>query len=187
MGNKNNSKGIIAKAGRYGGTYAHKDIAFEFASWISPKFKLYLIKEFQRLKDEEKSSLAGISAGILLKSITGFIPMPSRKILFLRNWANPRSTTFTPLKLIFLIWPCSAQPPPCGVRETPIKREILGTMPMSHSWFVFQTWRTWTPCLLMKNYPRKSDLNGWIKSPSSKCGYWRVIREWNGWKIRNDG
>ena len=45
--------GLIAKAGRYGGTYAHKDIAFEFASWISPKFKLYLIKEFQRLKDDE--------------------------------------------------------------------------------------------------------------------------------------
>ena len=43
---KTNSRGIIAKAGRYGGTYAHKDIAFEFASWISPKFKLYLIKEF---------------------------------------------------------------------------------------------------------------------------------------------
>jgi hypothetical protein len=45
---KTNSKGIIAKAGRYGGTYAHKDIAFEFASWISPQFKLYLIKEFPR-------------------------------------------------------------------------------------------------------------------------------------------
>ncbi len=54
---KTNSKGILAKAGRYGGTYAHKDIAFEFASWISPQFKLYLIKEFQRLKDEEKHQL----------------------------------------------------------------------------------------------------------------------------------
>jgi len=54
---KTKSKGIIAKAGRYGGTYAHKDIAFEFASWISPKFKLYLIKEFQRLKDEERKQL----------------------------------------------------------------------------------------------------------------------------------
>jgi hypothetical protein len=52
-----NSKGIIAKAGRYGGTYAHKDIAFEFASWISPRFKLYLIKEFQRLKDQERKLL----------------------------------------------------------------------------------------------------------------------------------
>lgn len=50
---KTNAIGIVAKAGRYGGTYAHKDIAFEFASWISPKFKLYLIKEFQRLKNDE--------------------------------------------------------------------------------------------------------------------------------------
>jgi len=54
---KTNSIGIIAKAGRYGGTYAHKDIAFEFASWVSPQFKLYLLKEFQRLKEEEQKSL----------------------------------------------------------------------------------------------------------------------------------
>ena len=45
--------GLYAKAGRGGGTYAHKDIAFEFGSWLSPEFKIYLIKEFQRLKDEE--------------------------------------------------------------------------------------------------------------------------------------
>jgi hypothetical protein len=45
--------GLISKAGRYGGTYAQKDIAFEFASWISVEFKLYLIKEFQRLKEQE--------------------------------------------------------------------------------------------------------------------------------------
>ena len=50
---KTNAIGIQARAGRYGGTYAHKDLAFEFASWISPKFKLYLIKEFQRLKEQE--------------------------------------------------------------------------------------------------------------------------------------
>lgn len=50
--------GIISKAGRYGGgTFAHKDIAFEFASWISAEFKLYLIKEFQRLKEEENERL----------------------------------------------------------------------------------------------------------------------------------
>ncbi len=54
---KTNSIGIVAKAGRYGGTYAHKDIAFEFASWISPKFKIFLIKEFQRLKDDEQKQL----------------------------------------------------------------------------------------------------------------------------------
>ena len=48
-----NAIGIISKSGRYGGTYAHQDIAFEFASWISAEFKLYLIKEFQRLKSDE--------------------------------------------------------------------------------------------------------------------------------------
>jgi hypothetical protein len=53
-----NAIGLISKSGRYGGTYAHKDIAFEFASWISPQFKLYLIKEFQRLKDEENRRLS---------------------------------------------------------------------------------------------------------------------------------
>ena len=54
---KTNSIGIIAKAGRYGGTYAHKDIAFEFASWVSPQFKLYLIKEFDRLKTQEQAQI----------------------------------------------------------------------------------------------------------------------------------
>jgi hypothetical protein len=49
--------GITSKAGRYGGTYAHKDIAFEFASWVSVEFKLYLIKEFQRLKETEREQL----------------------------------------------------------------------------------------------------------------------------------
>ncbi len=49
--------GLVSKSGRYGGTYAHKDIAFEFASWVSVEFKLYLIKEFQRLKEDENSRL----------------------------------------------------------------------------------------------------------------------------------
>ena len=49
--------GLAAKAGRYGGTYAHKDIAFEFAMWISPEFKIYMVKEFQRLKGEEEKQL----------------------------------------------------------------------------------------------------------------------------------
>ncbi|MCE5340367.1 MAG: KilA-N domain-containing protein [Planctomycetaceae bacterium] len=54
---KTQAIGLVSKAGRYGGTYAHKDIAFEFASWISVEFKLYLIKEFQRLKSEEYKQL----------------------------------------------------------------------------------------------------------------------------------
>ena len=55
---KTGAIGIISKAGRYGGSYAHKDIAFEFASWISVEFKLYLIKEFQRLKEDENRRLS---------------------------------------------------------------------------------------------------------------------------------
>lgn len=54
---KTNAIGLVAKAGRYGGTYAHKDIAFEFGMWISPEFKIYLIKEFQRLKEQERKQL----------------------------------------------------------------------------------------------------------------------------------
>ena len=49
--------GIISKSGRYGGTYAHKDIAFKFASWISVEFELYIVKEFQRLKAEEEKQI----------------------------------------------------------------------------------------------------------------------------------
>ena len=52
------AKGLIASAGRYGGTFAHRDIAFEFGSWLSPEFKLYLIKEFQRLKEAENRRLS---------------------------------------------------------------------------------------------------------------------------------
>ena len=55
--NATNAIGIISKAGRYGGTYAHKDIAFKFASWISVEFELYIVKEFQRLKQEQQELL----------------------------------------------------------------------------------------------------------------------------------
>ena len=52
-----NAIGIVSKSGRYGGTFAHKDIAFKFASWISVEFELYIVKEFQRLKEEEQKEL----------------------------------------------------------------------------------------------------------------------------------
>lgn len=53
-----NAKGIVSKSGRYGGTFAHSDIAFEFASWISAEFKLYIIKDYKRLKNDENSRLS---------------------------------------------------------------------------------------------------------------------------------
>ena len=52
-----NAMGIISRSGRYGGTFAHKDIAFKFASWVSVEFELYIIKEFQRLKEQEQAQL----------------------------------------------------------------------------------------------------------------------------------
>ena len=55
---KTNAIGMYVQAGRYGGTYAHKDIAFEFAMWISPEFKVYVVREFQRLKADEQKQLA---------------------------------------------------------------------------------------------------------------------------------
>ena len=79
--NKFNGIGIISKSGRYGGTYAHKDIALEFAMWISPEFKVYLIQEFQRLKKLEereiswsvKRELAKINYHIHTQAIKDFI------------------------------------------------------------------------------------------------------------------
>lgn len=65
---KTNAIGIYSKRGKYGGTYAHKDIAFEFASAISPVFKLYLIKEFQRLKEKENKGIEWNTKRILTKN-----------------------------------------------------------------------------------------------------------------------
>ena len=70
---KTNAIGIISKAGRYGGTYAHKDIAFEFGMWISPKFKLLLIKEFERLKQEEQKQLGWSAKRELSKDQINFV------------------------------------------------------------------------------------------------------------------
>lgn len=58
---------MISKSGRYGGTYAHKDIAFKFASWISVEFELYIVKEFQRLKAEEQKAFVWSAKRELLK------------------------------------------------------------------------------------------------------------------------
>lgn len=65
--------GIISRSGRYGGTFAHKDIAFKFASWVSVEFELYIIKEFQRLKEQEQAQL-GWSANEELSKIQ--LPYP---------------------------------------------------------------------------------------------------------------
>ena len=75
-----NAIGIRSSAGRYGGTFAHKDIAFEFATWLSPEFKLFLIKEFQRLKEEENERLAlGWDVKRQLTKVNYLIHIPNPK------------------------------------------------------------------------------------------------------------
>ena len=94
---KTNAIGIVAKSGRNGGTYAHKDLAFEFASWVSPQFKLYLIREYQRLKDEEQKQL-GWSAKRELSKInyrihTDAIKQKKGLRLLQRSWLLKTLTT----------------------------------------------------------------------------------------------
>lgn len=79
--------GIVSKSGRYGGTYAHSDIAFEFASWISPEFKLYIIKDYQRLKKMKLNEklLAGMKKEHCQRLIIIYIQMQCKDILLQMN------------------------------------------------------------------------------------------------------
>ena len=84
--------GIVSKTGRYGGTYAHKDIAMEFAMWISPEFKVYLIRE------------AGLPNENSQKSIIAYIQMPLNKILFPRNLQINKQISYMQTKQMYWIW-----------------------------------------------------------------------------------
>ena len=104
--------GILVKKGRYGGTYAYKDIAFEFGTAISVPFKLYLIEEFQRLKEQEqaqigwsakrknrnKHKLVGAQRGNFRKSTITFTQMLSNKTLSLRKSLRHKPHAFMPMK-----------------------------------------------------------------------------------------
>lgn len=85
--------GIISKAGRYGGTFAQKDIAFEFASWISVEFKLYLIKEFQRLKEQEYQQL-GWDIRRNLAKVNYLIHTDAIKASLIPDTLSPRQINF---------------------------------------------------------------------------------------------
>ncbi len=93
--NKTHAIGLQAKTGRYGGTYAHKDIAFEFAMWISAEFKIYLIKEFQRLKEKEQTQ-HGWNARRALTKMNYRIHTDA-----IRNHLLPPSLSFEQMQLIY--------------------------------------------------------------------------------------
>ena len=87
-----NAIGIVAKSGRYGGTFAHKDIAFKFASWISVEFELYIVKEFQRLKEEEQKQL-GWSAKRELSKINYRIHTDAIKLNIIPEEVTPQQAS----------------------------------------------------------------------------------------------
>jgi hypothetical protein len=89
---KTGAIGIFAKAGRYGGTYAHKDIAFHFGMWISPRFQLLLVKEFQRLKEEEQKAI-GWSAKRELAKINYHIHTDAVKHNLVPTELTPQQTS----------------------------------------------------------------------------------------------
>ena len=91
-----NAIGIISKQGRYAATLAHKDIAFEFASWISPEFKLYIIKDYQRLKNDENSRLAlGWNLNRTLAKINYRIHTDAIKDVLIPPDVTPQRQSFT--------------------------------------------------------------------------------------------
>ena len=90
---RTNAISLQAKAGRYGGTYAHKDIAFEFAMWISPEFKIYIVKEFQRLKEDEQK-LLGWSAKRELAKINYRIHTDAIKQNLIPQELTPQQKSF---------------------------------------------------------------------------------------------
>ena len=104
-----NAIGLISKAGKYNaGTLAHKDIALQFASWISPEINLYIIKEFQRLKAEEQKQLDWSVKRELAKSIIGYIRTRSRAISSFRlKYPKSRLLSSMQVKPMCSMWRCS--------------------------------------------------------------------------------
>ena len=90
-----NAIGIVSKLGRYGGTYAYTDIAFEFASWISPEFKLYIIKDYQRLKKDKADRLAiGLDVKIELSKINYRIHTDAVKEFLITPTLSPQEMAY---------------------------------------------------------------------------------------------
>ena len=94
-----NAIGIVSRSGRYGGTYAHSDIAFEFASWVSAEFKLYIVKDYQRLKSSENSRLSlNWNLNRELSKINQG-KAQSERLILLREMANKQLTTISSMRL----------------------------------------------------------------------------------------
>jgi hypothetical protein len=128
---KTNAIGLVATAGRYGGTYAHKDIAFEFGMWISPEFKIYLIKEFQRLKEDENRRLSlAWNLNRTLAKINYRIHTDAIQAHLIPPEVTPRKPPSpTPTRPTCSTSPSSAKPPANGATPTPARKATCATTP----------------------------------------------------------
>jgi hypothetical protein len=169
--------GITSKSGRYGGTFAHRDIAFEFASWISSEFKLYLIVEFQRLKDEENDrlqlgwnlqrTLAKINYRIHTDAIKETLIPPSiTKAQATLVYANEAD-----LLNVALFGQTAKQ---WRVR-TPMPRATSATTPRWSSSSSSPTSKASTPCSSARACLNRNGYRSSMKSPSPKCApCWQI-------------
>jgi len=168
---KTGAVGLRSSAGRYGGTYAHKDIAFEFASWVSVEFKLYLIKEFQRLKDEENDrlqlgwnlqrTLAKINYRIHTDAIKETLIPPT----ITKAQAGLVYATEADLLNVALFGQTAKQWR--DAHSTPRETSAI-TLRWSSSSFS-PTSKASTPCSSGKASPRRSACSSLTKSPSPRC------------------
>jgi hypothetical protein len=168
------AKGLIASAGRYGGTYAHKDIAFEFGSWLSPEFKLYLIKEFQRLKDEENDRLKlDWNLQRTLAKINYRIHTDAIKETLIPPAVNKEQAGFIYADEADL--PSSARPRNNGATPIPMRKVTSATTPRSSNSSSSPTSKASTPSSSAKDSQHPSACSNSTKSPSSRCApYWRT-------------
>lgn len=163
---KTNAVGLVSKAGRYGGgTYAHKDIAFEFASWISAEFKLYLIKEFQRLKEEENERLAlGWDVKRMLTKINYRIHTDA-----IKKHLIPKRLSKEQTNIIFASEADLLNVALFGItagkwrEQNPKKKAILETMLMFPNLFVWQIWKPLTLNSSVKDFLLPNDYLGLMK------------------------
>ena len=143
--------GIVSRSGRYGGTFAHKDIAFKFASWVSVEFELYLVKEFQRLKEQEQARL-GWSAKRELSKINYRIHTDAIKHNLVPSEVTPQQAN----------------------RIYASEADVV-TMPVSTNLSACQTWRASMRYLSTRACPSAKGLSNSIRLLSIRCRYWKTL------------
>ena len=137
-----NAIGIVSKSGRNGGTFAHQDIALEFASWISIEFKLYIIKEFQRLKEDENNRLKlEWNLQRTLTKINYHIHTDAIKETLIPKEISVRRLLSMPTRQTCSIRRCSGLPQKSGGSVTAAKAATYATMPDLNSWSCSAIWK----------------------------------------------